>query len=335
MSAERPDDARTTCANCAAPLAGPFCHQCGQKDLGTRVTVLELVREVISESFEIEGRLPRTLVSLAIRPGEYLGAYLDGKRRSYASPFRFYLVMVFVAALALGWRGPVYAKHTNAIELTPAEGTLEMTFDVGDPEPSPVSPVDVDFPDMEEPDRVGACPPVLPCYPASPIEPTTSVWLPSLLPGPTCHPDPMQAVMAHINGLEARDAFLLLYAGFVTRLPLLMALVMGGVVATLKVLWPRQPLSSAVVTGMILQVVGLIAWVLALLGGPWALLVILPWWATHVVVGLRRAYATSWVRAVLASGVLASVSLVWFLACVIFVIYLVLGDLAVTFDLLE
>ena len=57
------------CANCQAPLQGPWCHECGQSADNHKRSVFHLIFEVIADLFHLDGRLSRTLPDLFFRPG--------------------------------------------------------------------------------------------------------------------------------------------------------------------------------------------------------------------------------------------------------------------------
>jgi hypothetical protein len=79
------------CLNCEAPLRGEYCSACGQRDLPSRLAIGELIREVLSETFELDGRVWRTLVPFLFRPGFLTREYIEGRRVRYTSPFRLFL----------------------------------------------------------------------------------------------------------------------------------------------------------------------------------------------------------------------------------------------------
>lgn len=91
------------CDNCATELKGPWCYACGQEAEEARRSVLTLVREMVLEIFEADGRLWQTLPRLFARPGQLTRDYVDGKRAPQAPPFSMFLVVVvlFVAMGAL------------------------------------------------------------------------------------------------------------------------------------------------------------------------------------------------------------------------------------------
>ena len=81
------------CANCDAQLSGQYCGQCGQRARGRLIRLPELLRDAFGDLFELDSRLWRTLIPLAIRPGLLTRDYLLGRRVRYMPPFRMYLVL--------------------------------------------------------------------------------------------------------------------------------------------------------------------------------------------------------------------------------------------------
>jgi hypothetical protein len=96
-----------SCRNCSAPLVGPYCHACGQKDLPPDPTVREVLGDVLGEVGNVDGRLLLTLRWLIRRPGGLTTETLAGHRARYASPVRLYLVcsLIFFALASISPRG--------------------------------------------------------------------------------------------------------------------------------------------------------------------------------------------------------------------------------------
>ena len=93
------------CSNCSAPLQGPYCAQCGQKDTGSRPSVGHLIHEATVDLSHADARIWRTLGLLLLRPGELPRRYMAGQRASYLPPLRLYLsssLLFFMLASALG-----------------------------------------------------------------------------------------------------------------------------------------------------------------------------------------------------------------------------------------
>ena len=84
---------QTFCKNCGAALTGQYCGACGQRASNRLISLWELVKDAFGDLFELESRLWRTLIPLAVRPGHLTRDYLLGRRARYMPPFRMYLVL--------------------------------------------------------------------------------------------------------------------------------------------------------------------------------------------------------------------------------------------------
>lgn len=96
---------RVVCDNCGAEKLGHYCAVCGQSDRNYRRNVFPVVGEVLSETFELDSRLLKTLPKLLLRPGFLSAEFSRNRRASYLSPFRLYLftsiVFFFVLSLSI------------------------------------------------------------------------------------------------------------------------------------------------------------------------------------------------------------------------------------------
>lgn len=95
----------TDCRNCQAALEGEYCGNCGQRDVDLERPVWSLLGDVVKETFEVDGRAWLTVKTLFRHPGKLTAEFLAGRRRTYTSPLRLYLVtsisfFIFVAWLA-------------------------------------------------------------------------------------------------------------------------------------------------------------------------------------------------------------------------------------------
>jgi hypothetical protein len=82
---------RPACLNCGAPLGGPFCSECGQRDIPPYPSTRELAVDAISEFSGWDGRLASTIRALVTKPGVLTLEFLEGRRVRYISPLRLYL----------------------------------------------------------------------------------------------------------------------------------------------------------------------------------------------------------------------------------------------------
>ena len=79
------------CPNCGVAGAARFCSACGQERGNLFPSIGSWFRELLSESFAIEGKLPRTVRALVWPPGQLTREWYDGRRARYVSPLRLYL----------------------------------------------------------------------------------------------------------------------------------------------------------------------------------------------------------------------------------------------------
>lgn len=121
------------CRNCGAELYGEFCYACGQPRVGWVRHVRELGADFVDSVLNIDGRFPRTLVTLFFRPGRMTVDYLAGARGRYASPFRLFFVLCVLAFLLLQLGVDLGENQRNdpavaAIETAPTEEAVDQTL---------------------------------------------------------------------------------------------------------------------------------------------------------------------------------------------------------------
>jgi len=103
----------TPCANCATPLQGPWCHQCGQLGEDFHRSATKLVVEAIEGLFHFDGRLWSTLPRLVRDPGGLTRDYLTGHRAPQIPPLRMFLVVLLVVFMV----GSLTPKHDHPVNL--------------------------------------------------------------------------------------------------------------------------------------------------------------------------------------------------------------------------
>ena len=116
------------CLNCATPLAGPFCHRCGQEAGPTHRSLLHIAAEFAEALTHGDGRLRRTLRLLAFRPGRLTRDYLDGRRAADIPPIRVFFWSVFLLFLVGSLAGVV---HLGNLDGTHASAAKIETIRIG------------------------------------------------------------------------------------------------------------------------------------------------------------------------------------------------------------
>ncbi len=108
------------CLNCATPLIGSHCHQCGQAAHVHR-TLGAFFHDLLHGVFHFEGKIWRTLPLLAWRPGKVTREYIDGRRASYISPIALFLFVVFLSfAVFNAMAGPIHVDPQTPEEAAAA-----------------------------------------------------------------------------------------------------------------------------------------------------------------------------------------------------------------------
>lgn len=306
------DRPNARCLNCDAPLAGPYCAQCGQKDLGTRVDLSELVGEFVSETFELEGRLPRTFLSLLFKPGDYLFRYLEGQRRSFSSPLRLYLLAAFVSVVVITWRVEGAATHAirnGDLMIVPSEEKAGLNFEGGASLRARRAEQHVRDVLLETYDLYGPRSPEadhdLPRWWGT-CEPEPFDWIASLQPERTleCIQEGKGIAAGLVVAVErlsrsgspedVTSRFLTLV---LERIPLGVSALIAVYTVLLKLLWWRHPMTVHVlvaVTFHALVLYGVTAWMLWPTG--FVLWLVHGWLQAHALFSLKAAYGSGWPR---------------------------------------
>ena len=126
------------CRNCGAVWTDRYCPSCGQRGDERRGPLLSLAGDALSELFSLDGRHLRTAAAL-LAPGRLTRAYLDGRRASFASPVRVYLVASLLLFFVIDLSPPdadevnLYVDDVLVGREEPAPGlrTLQLSFDSG------------------------------------------------------------------------------------------------------------------------------------------------------------------------------------------------------------
>jgi len=84
------------CHNCRAPLTGPYCHICGQRDDDLRRPIWTFFRELFDAIFDTDSKIIKTILLLVLMPGGLSRAFMEGRRARFLPPFRLYVVLLFV-----------------------------------------------------------------------------------------------------------------------------------------------------------------------------------------------------------------------------------------------
>ena len=101
----------TKCLNCGVPLdvIDKYCHNCGQINTTKKLSLKDFFGEFFASIWSYDSRLAHTITALLFKPGKISKDYIEGKRVTYANPFRFYLSVSILFFIIFGF----YANFSN------------------------------------------------------------------------------------------------------------------------------------------------------------------------------------------------------------------------------
>ena len=102
------------CKNCHFEIDQKmkFCPSCGQKNIASMITFAQLLSDLISSVFNIDNKAFKTLFTL-FRPGKLSLKYIEGKRKSYSNPLKFYLFLSFILFGLITYQFDKVFKHSD------------------------------------------------------------------------------------------------------------------------------------------------------------------------------------------------------------------------------
>jgi hypothetical protein len=96
----------TNCRNCGAALNGPYCSQCGQRDIDYHQSIGTVFRDFLDSFLAFDGKVIQTLKLLLSRPGELTLRFLRGQQIRFLNPIRLYVSVSLVFFLVLHFAKP-------------------------------------------------------------------------------------------------------------------------------------------------------------------------------------------------------------------------------------
>jgi len=110
-----PGSQAAACDNCGAPLHGRFCSACGQEAKPLNPRLRDILRDLIEELFDLDGRVFRSVRRLFLSPGFLTREQFLGRRVSWLAPLRLYLLfsVLYFAVAAFTDRAAVRVNVTT------------------------------------------------------------------------------------------------------------------------------------------------------------------------------------------------------------------------------
>src|SRR5882762_10167158 len=122
------------CENCGAPMAGPFCAQCGQAAIDYRRSFRHIIVDVLDSFLNWDSKFFATIVWLIARPWHLTNQFLAGRRVRYVHPLRLYLLVSILFFFAVNY----WAKsiHADPSKLS-ADDRADIAAELNDPDIPP------------------------------------------------------------------------------------------------------------------------------------------------------------------------------------------------------
>lgn len=117
------------CPNCSAELVGPFCAECGQRQLDLDRPFREIGSEAMEAFLSFDTRIVRTFWPLISRPGFLTVEFMAGRRARYVHPFKLYFAIsvAFFVFIAFSGRSMVTLSDSNGNDTVIAVGATDAT----------------------------------------------------------------------------------------------------------------------------------------------------------------------------------------------------------------
>jgi hypothetical protein len=109
------------CHNCRAPLTGPYCHICGQRDDDLRRPIWTFFRELLDALFDTDSKIIKTILMLMLVPGGLSRGFNMGRRARFLPPLRLYVVLSFAFFITLSLTNVLILD----IKVTPTDRVVE------------------------------------------------------------------------------------------------------------------------------------------------------------------------------------------------------------------
>jgi len=93
----------TICLNCSTHLdvSEKFCHACGQLNSTKKLTISDFIEEFFANFYAYDSRLRNSIISIFTKPGVLAKEFNEGKRHTYANPFRLFLSVSIILFISL------------------------------------------------------------------------------------------------------------------------------------------------------------------------------------------------------------------------------------------
>ncbi len=125
----------TECLNCGhvIDISDKYCPNCGQANSTKKLVLKDFLDEFLSNAFNYDSKLLKTLSTMLIRPGTITKDYIRGKRVTYTNPFRFLFSLAFLYLLMVSYDSNLSELNDLGLnEKIQKTGPMSFSFDDDD-----------------------------------------------------------------------------------------------------------------------------------------------------------------------------------------------------------
>jgi hypothetical protein len=128
----QPEVKTTKCLNCGTEFEGNFCPECGQSADTGRFTWRFIIENLQSAIMGKDGGIWFTVKNLFSRPGAMIVEILNGKRKSYFSPFPmlFFVLALYVLILSFTGSNDAFREFEHEMLQPESSENVEMELDL-------------------------------------------------------------------------------------------------------------------------------------------------------------------------------------------------------------
>src|SRR5436190_8718648 len=124
------------CENCEAPMAGPFCAQCGQAAVDYRRSFRHVIVDVLDSFLNWDSKFFATIGWLIARPWHLTNQFLAGRRVPYVHPLRLYLLVSILFFFVINcWAKSIHADPSKLS----ADDRADIAAELNDPDIPPAA----------------------------------------------------------------------------------------------------------------------------------------------------------------------------------------------------
>lgn len=104
------------CQNCGYTVEKAYCSQCGQHNVETRQSFINLATHIVEDITHYDGNFWKSIKYLLFRPGKLTIEYLQGHRMRYVPPVKLYIFISFVCFFIMALMAPEAEEEAKAHE---------------------------------------------------------------------------------------------------------------------------------------------------------------------------------------------------------------------------